>query len=704
MPRPKVRLEDRQRSSRACHTCKALKIRCDSQCPCASCMRRGQAHACVYSGTDRRRRKPCVTDLTTHGRAIDGVDAFPRRSGVTTRNSNPPFESDGHVSEMVTPESRNDDHPLPDARPHQRFPLKPDQTTKVDVGETSALSFLHFLRKTVKAYVGSVPFTDSERHHIVVDMDHYSSMSVNVDGVEREKLHVWMGFYNDATSGILDLFTKHEVETLIAARTPISQDTSSLFVGREDAAAMDVALAIGAQVEGSPEDTHFANSYFHRARQVAFDDMLMVQNVETVRLFLLMAFYMLGACNRNAASMFLGVAARAAIVLELHSSEAYSTTLSKEDIERRRRIWQSMRNLDTLSSFVLSRPRSLPTVPSWSNIMELNTESAFHAIGDGCILLDNIVDTLSKGKLLDIITAEDLLMQLRKWSGSLPTTLRQFYRAFHSSQTLEPGDRQRLVGSIHVSCLYYFAVILVTRPYLIAYLTSRLRGKAPDHLISDPDEASDVTLKNNKVSKLAQVCVSSSLYMVDMCRRAKSAGLVFRNFCLLKAWIFGAGLILGFSMFAGEPRRDVERLFDSALLLLDDIGRTSPQAQLYHQILTSFLEAVNKYRNRVAGEVYRTVQDYMDQILTIDVAMPEDSATAPSGRQDVYPGWDDGWLAGAMQDVEASAIALDPISFGTKGAQMFREPCNWSDMDTMQLEGDLIIDVEPFDQLFYTVE
>lgn len=193
-----------------------------------------------------------------------------------------------------------------------------------------------------------------------------------------------------------------------------------------------------------------------------------------------------------------------------------------------------MRNLDTLSSFVLSRPRSLPTVPNWSNVIESKTESAFHAIGDGCILLDNIVDTLSKGKLLDIITAEDLLMQLRKWSGSLPTTLRQFYHPFHSSQTLEPRDRQRLVGSIHVSCLYYFAVILVTRPYLIAYLTSRLRGKAPDHLISDPDEASDVTLKNNKVSKLAQVCVSSSLYMVDMCRRAKSAGLVFRNFCLLK--------------------------------------------------------------------------------------------------------------------------------------------------------------------------
>lgn len=193
-----------------------------------------------------------------------------------------------------------------------------------------------------------------------------------------------------------------------------------------------------------------------------------------------------------------------------------------------------MRNLDILSSFVLSRPRSLPLVQSMSDTNELNPQSAFYAIGNGCTLLINIVDTLSNGGLLDVPTAEGLLSQLRKWSSGLPASLRQFRSVSHGLPFLEPADRQRLVGSIHASCLYYFAVILVTRPYLIAYLVSRLRGKAPDHLISDPDEASDVAIKNNKVSKLAQVCVSSSLYMIDMCRRAKSVGLVFRNFCLLK--------------------------------------------------------------------------------------------------------------------------------------------------------------------------
>lgn len=55
MPRPKVRPEDRQRSSKACLPCQASKIRCDSQTPCISCVRRDRSAACTYVETHRRR-------------------------------------------------------------------------------------------------------------------------------------------------------------------------------------------------------------------------------------------------------------------------------------------------------------------------------------------------------------------------------------------------------------------------------------------------------------------------------------------------------------------------------------------------------------------------------------------------------------------------------------------------------------------------
>lgn len=48
MPRPRVRPEQRQRSSKACNSCRASKIRCDAQLPCASCIRRDRPGTCTY--------------------------------------------------------------------------------------------------------------------------------------------------------------------------------------------------------------------------------------------------------------------------------------------------------------------------------------------------------------------------------------------------------------------------------------------------------------------------------------------------------------------------------------------------------------------------------------------------------------------------------------------------------------------------------
>lgn len=76
--------------------------------------------------------------------------------------------------------------------------------------------------------------------------------------------------------------------------------------------------------------------------------------------------------------------------------------------------------------------------------------------------------------------------------------------------------------------------MLITRPFLIAYLVSRLRGRAPDHLIVDPDEATDVRIKNHEVSKLAQVCVGSVVYLTEMLQRLQKLGFAYGNLCLLQ--------------------------------------------------------------------------------------------------------------------------------------------------------------------------
>lgn len=201
-------------------------------------------------------------------------------------------------------------------------------------------------------------------------------------------------------------------------------------------------------------------------------------------------------------------------------------------------MWNSLRVLDVLTGFIIGPCPGLPDV--WLDIdtsqntvaSNQNTRSAFVSVVEGSQLVEAVVQKLRSGKVLHVPTAESLLADLRTWVHSLPPTARSLKIADKLNLTL--AERQALVGNIHVSCIYYFAVMLITRPFLVAYLLSRLRGRAPDHLIEDPEEANDMTIKNNIVSKLAQVCVSSATCMADMCWKAKQSGLSFGNLCLIK--------------------------------------------------------------------------------------------------------------------------------------------------------------------------
>ncbi|KAL2826774.1 hypothetical protein BJY01DRAFT_262219 [Aspergillus pseudoustus] len=690
MPRPKVRPENRQRSYRACLSCKSSKIRCDALQPCSSCVRRDQADSCTYSGIDRRRRAQgqCGLSEALSPQAIE--DNTPRSDGYAPL---------ARVLVRIAIEA---------------FPLPVMLIDPVFVGEASSQSFLHFLRKTVKAYIGSAPFTDGERQYVTLDVDLPSAgpdISLNTS---PNKLRSLLEGYFEATSGILCPFTSDEIELLLHERSSSPGSIPELPpTGNDDAAALDLALAIGAQAGGRGEDVVLSRAYFSRARKVALDNMFTSQNLSTVRLFLLLAFYMLGACNRNGAAMFLGVAVKAAVILQLHNPPPDSDP-EKEESSDRMRIWNSIQNVDVLASFILGRPKDLPlmrhaiTETKSPNPEEVgqHAQPAFGAMVQVCNLLADIVDCQRKSTgLLHVPSAETQLFRLRQWSGTLPENLRHFSPTASSQEQgnyLEPSDRQALMSAMHISCVYYFAVILITRPFLVAYLISRLRGKAPYNLISDPDEASDINIKNSKVSGLAQVCVSSSLYMVDMCVKAKAANFTFGNLCLLEAWIFGAGLVLGFSMFAGEPRRDIDDSFGSARTIIADLATSSPQAQLYLNILTTFAEAIAVYRQRVKDERQSIVQHYMGRILVIDdPATTSRHNTIPTSGSGVLPENPE-WMVN-VDGVDIDGADLRTLLEISTGFQDQTAAGNWSDVD-MHLLDYPIPGVEPFDQFFYTVE
>lgn len=106
--------------------------------------------------------------------------------------------------------------------------------------------------------------------------------------------------------------------------------TSSSARDSENQASLYMMIAIGAQCRGQPDDLPKAFRYFSQARKLSFQGFLTDLTLNTARSFVLMAFYMFGACRRNAAFMYLGVATKAASVLGLHMSDQFQSLPGEE--------------------------------------------------------------------------------------------------------------------------------------------------------------------------------------------------------------------------------------------------------------------------------------------------------------------------------------------------------------------------------------
>lgn len=94
-------------------------------------------------------------------------------------------------------------------------------------------------------------------------------------------------------------------------------------------------VAIGSQCRGSNQvEIKQAGKYFAQAQKMAFVDMLQNPSLSMIRIFLLMAFYMLGACRRNTAFMYIGIASKAATILGLHIPYQHVRASTEERVVR----------------------------------------------------------------------------------------------------------------------------------------------------------------------------------------------------------------------------------------------------------------------------------------------------------------------------------------------------------------------------------
>lgn len=628
MPRPKVKDQDRQRAPNACVPCKYSKIRCDAKLPCGTCQRKGRVAVCQYldstglyrsTANAAAQESPSARQRSQSSQGIAIADPAGRRHGLVPHallsgswrpghapeQSLPPVPPAGSLENVIrddvdsnTASRRASTTESPEAT--QSRLLLNARGERVYIGEIASLSFLQFLRSTLRYHMGASAFTDANTKDVMLEVEMADNQSSNTQELSDADEADLTRCYLEATSGVFNMKDKDE----LSVRTnPGLMD--------DHAAEILLVRAIGAQCRGRPADIQLASNCFKNARSIAFEDMLFNPSTSMIKTFLLMSFYMLGACRRNAAFMYLGVAAKAACALGLHT-EDYYRHVSHNAIETRKSLWKSLFILDTIVSSVLGRPSSLPALElgytasntDFSTSVE-HCKAALEASYGASTYLNSLIQQNPSRKTASADNIEQLLRNLKTWSESLHGSLRQLDSPI--------ADRKLLIGNTHVGCIYYFTVMLATRPFLISHNIAQLQRSKPS-----TSNAAQPPVDGERVSRLAQVCLDAAITLANLTHRVQSQNGFLNNMCLIKAFVFAAGLLIGFSLFSSDSTDpDAQNAYRNAQTVLQQLSFLSPQAKHYHEILKDFSEATVKYHRQKQSRKRRATNQYLDHIFDL---------------------------------------------------------------------------------------
>lgn len=187
--------------------------------------------------------------------------------------------------------------------------------------------------------------------------------------------------------------------------------------------------------------------------------------------------------------------------------------------------------LDLLVSSILGRPSATSSLCTDLACNETVNTRSYNGQISACLLasysirpiINEIVEELYEKKVVSTVVAQRLLENIEKWSRGLPESLRHSATSSSTSALAQKSN----IGNIHVSCLYYFAVTLVTRPFLISTLITR-----STHSMQATSTSS--THEDSAHAQLASACLDAAVYLIQTCLEAYKSNMLLSNMCLLK--------------------------------------------------------------------------------------------------------------------------------------------------------------------------
>ncbi|KAL2813394.1 fungal-specific transcription factor domain-containing protein [Aspergillus granulosus] len=553
MPRPKVSEGARRRIEKACLHCQSTKQKCDGQSPCSPCVKRRQSGNCAYSdhvrsyGHRRRRAQKPTSDCK-------------------------PSETGG-VIEIAVPK-------LPQS-------LYDTQGKVVYLGDCSALSFLQNIQELIEGQTQSsnTSLHSQEFEELPPDLD---ERSLSYTGSVQDLRGLIKTFFT-VTTGVLDILDAGDVETILHQWIE-----GSLAAHRGSEAVLYLLLAYAAQAQAvSPVERRRAHSFYHHGRHIALLHLTDDPSLETVQAFLLIGLYMLGCSRRNGAFLNLGIAISAAKALGLHRKET-NLSFPTREATLRERIWSTLRYHDLFFCAMMGRTSStittdctiasvtLPSNPTAAPTQETAMQLSTHAFS----FMERTVNEIYTKRTVSMGVLKDLASELRKAISNIPAAFTISNRPGIISQKVS-------LGNSNVLCSYHFTMMLLTRPFVVAYLRTRLNASSVPSIAqtSENDSVYD-ELTTNALS-----CIDAATETIRILHHLLTAQALLNNMPLTVAWTFVSSLTICSAYFGqlGIAKSNEEGL-TQARQILEHFAVSSPQARRYSGILAKLSDAATRTR------------------------------------------------------------------------------------------------------------
>jgi hypothetical protein len=384
--------------------------------------------------------------------------------------------------------------------PREARLVKDAQGKLVFIGDCAPLSFYQSVRQLVTSRIDPLAFAQQTSQPSVLQNSRTAPTS-HGNGfapiLHPQDVTAHVKLYQSVATGLVDLFPESYLPHAIVnwASSPPSGGLTSLV--------NYLVLAIGIQ----SDDESTAQSYFNYAKDQALLSLGGDLSIETVQIFTLVTLYMLRAYQTNAAFIFLGIAVRAAYSIGIHRAEA--NAMFGEVVGRQRdRLWKSLRLVDLYLSVSIGRPPATSdvdcTVPY--HAADETGKEAFDLLNAHVQILlisEAIVLEVYSRKKISLAITEDISSQLREWSLRWLKILQD---ALATPST--DHDPATVSGVCQVLSTYYYAVMLVSRPFLMYEVCRRLSESSAQSAMAD------IAASSGR-SKLADACIDAASLLVD---------------------------------------------------------------------------------------------------------------------------------------------------------------------------------------------